>query len=262
MIVMIMGFPASGKGTVAKKYLDQGYLHLNRDKHGGKVIDLLPKMEAALNNNRDVVLDNTFPTAASRKPFIDLAKKKNVPIKCVFLCTNADQSQINALHRMWKRHGKIFFDNKDLEEVKDDPNMFPPVVLFKYRKELEIPFIAEGFSSLAKVKFERYYSKNYKNSAVIFDYDDTLRTVKNGNYKFPTQQSEVSLLPNRKEVVQKLKGKGKLLLGVSNQSAIGKGIITEYDARICFECTNKMLGVGIEYVYCPHNIGGSGVSCF
>lgn len=44
-VVMILGYPASSKGTWAETYIYDGYVHLNRDKEGGKVVSLLPKME-------------------------------------------------------------------------------------------------------------------------------------------------------------------------------------------------------------------------
>ena len=56
-VIMVMGYPASGKGTAAKEYIDQGYLHLNRDKSGGKVIDLLPRMKDAIALGKNIVLE-------------------------------------------------------------------------------------------------------------------------------------------------------------------------------------------------------------
>ena len=54
--VLVMGYPASGKTTVAEDYVNGGHLRLNRDPSGGRVADLVPDMVAALKSGKDVVL--------------------------------------------------------------------------------------------------------------------------------------------------------------------------------------------------------------
>jgi len=67
---MIVGAQASSKSSIAKKLSNDGYVVLNRDTEGGKIRDLLPKLENLLKDNKKVVLDNTYPTIEVRKPFI------------------------------------------------------------------------------------------------------------------------------------------------------------------------------------------------
>ena len=74
-VIMVLGAPASGKSTLTKDYISQGYHNLNRDTEGGSIKDLLPKMEILLKENKKVVLDNLFAKVETRKPFIDLVKK-------------------------------------------------------------------------------------------------------------------------------------------------------------------------------------------
>jgi len=254
-VVMLVGSPASGKSSVAKPYADQGYVHISRDKSGGKVADLLPVFESNLKKNNNIILDNTYPTPKSRQPFIELAKKHNIPIRCEVMGTSMEDSSINSLHRMWDRYGKLFLEPNSLKEVSKDPNMFPIVVLFKYRKEFVKPDKNEGFSEIKKIPFKRQPLKNHDNKALILDYDDTLRTVKEGSkYKFPTNVNEIDMLPGRTNKLKQYKKDGYILLGVSNQSGIARGQLSEDDACSCFEHTNKKLGVDIEYSYCPHNV--------
>ncbi|MFW9971692.1 MAG: HAD-IIIA family hydrolase [Candidatus Odinarchaeota archaeon] len=52
--------------------------------------------------------------------------------------------------------------------------------------------------------------------------------------------------------MRKYQAEGYFILGVSNQSFIAKGTITEEDAIQCFENTHEMLGVDIDYQFCPH----------
>lgn len=46
--VVIVGYPASGKTTYSNDLINQGYIHLNRDKLGGKNKNLVPKLEMKL----------------------------------------------------------------------------------------------------------------------------------------------------------------------------------------------------------------------
>ncbi len=261
-IVMVLGYPASGKTTLSKKYIDQGYTHLNRDKAGGRVRSLAPKMEAELTAGKSVVLDNLFAKAETRKPFLDIASRMKVPIRCEWMTTSLEDAQVNALHRMWDRYGKILFTNDKMKEA-NSPNIFPVAVLFKYRKEFEKPTTDEGFATILKIPFDRHpphWLKGDKilwGSAIIFDYDGTLRETR-GPKKWPEATREVTINLGRAETVRKL-AKTNLLLGASNQSAVAKGLSEEV-CIACFDHTNKMLKVDIDYVYCPHKVPP--VSCY
>lgn len=74
-VVMIVGYPSSGKSSVAKEYIMKGYTHINRDINGGTISNLIPVFNRALIGGKKVILDNTFPTVESRKGFIDVAQK-------------------------------------------------------------------------------------------------------------------------------------------------------------------------------------------
>jgi D-glycero-D-manno-heptose 1,7-bisphosphate phosphatase len=258
---MTVGFPASGKSTSIKEYTKNGYVHLSRDNEGGKVIDLLPKLEKELDSNKNVVLDCTYLTIESRKPFIEVCKSRGIPINCLWVSTSTEDCQINALNRMWDRYGKIFFDTEDLKEVKKDPNMFPIGVIFKMKKEFEKPTVSEGFEKIIKVNFERKWDSSLNGKAIFLDYDGTLRECIGGNGKYPVKPSEVSVRPNVAKVLSEYRKKGYILVGVSNQSGIGKGHLTKEDAEACFKETNRQIGIDIEYCYCPHTIPPANCYC-
>jgi HAD superfamily hydrolase (TIGR01662 family) len=170
--------------------------------------------------------------------------------------TKIEDAQINALHRMWQRYGQVFMTADDIKahaDAKKDPNIWPIAVLFKYRKMAERPTKAEGFDSIEKVKFVREpLGSEYNKTALIFDYDDTLRHTE-GDGRWPTHPDQVRLLPDRKKVVTNVAKDYDFLLGVSNQAPIAKGL-PEKVAVACFERTNELLGQKIEYYYCPHNV--------
>lgn len=256
-IAMIVGYPAAGKSSLAKEYIDRGYTYLNRDTVGGKILDLVPLMETAINKQENVILDNTFPTIESRKAFIDCAKKYKASIVCEWLTTSIEDAQFNACMRMMDRKGKIL----SAAEMKAEksPNLFPPVVLFKYKKEFQKPTNAEGFNVVVVNKFKRTFPKDWTNKAIFLDYDGTLRDTISGA-KWPCYPDDVKIFANRKEILDSYIKQGYMLLGVSNQSGIAKDNPVEKDAIACFERTNDLLEHDIEYAYCPHRVPP--ISCF
>jgi HAD superfamily hydrolase (TIGR01662 family) len=253
MIVLVVGYNAAGKTTYTQNYIDQGYHRVNRDELGGKLYDL-PKVVEELHKKGTVrfVLDNTYVDIEARKSIIECAKKLKLPIKCVWLNTSFEDAQFNAVQRMVRKAGRLL-DPIDFKTNKD-PNLFPPVALFNYKKKFQKPTVAEGFDSVEVVEFVRKKDPAYKNKALFLDYDDTLRTVTDGDFAFPTKVSEVKILPGRKEKLDEYVKKGYRLLGASNQSGIAKGTITTQDAVDCFEETNRQLGHDIEYFFCCHSI--------
>ena len=263
-VLFLVGPPASGKSSLRESLsiLPQprnGSVYLNRDTEGGRVIDLLPRMIAALNEGKSVCLDNTFPTIMSRLPFIQAAQLQKATVSCMWMDTSIEDCQINTLFRMIQECGRIYFSQDEMKGV-NNPHVFPPAVLFKYRKEFEKPSTAEGFSSVQKIKFVRK-SLGYKNKGIFFDYDDTLRATPPGSPKpFPTKPEEVVLLPKRVETIKRLKKEGYVLVGVSNQSGIARGQVTLENALACFERTWQLLGERIDTVFCPHNVPP--VSCY
>lgn len=255
---MILGFPASGKSSLSQTFIDNGFYHLNRDKEGGSIVDLLPKLEQCLKDGNDVVLDNLFPTIEKRKPFIDLCKKYNIGIECKIMSTSIEDAQFNFVQRIISLTGKF----PSLEEIKKSkhPNIFPPTVLFKYKKEFQLPTVEEGFWRVQVAKFERQEDPAFINKAIITDYDGTLRDCIGGNEKYPTDISHIKIKPNCKKVLQSYKDKGYLLLGVSNQSGVHKGELP-YDKCVeLFDYTNQQLGLDIEYKFCPHQ--SAPISCY
>ncbi len=248
-VTMVLGYPASGKSTITKDLVKNGFVSLNRDTEGGTIAALLPKMEALLKAGKNVALDNLFPTVEVRKPFIELAKKYNYQIDCMQMSTSIEEAQFNFLNRMIDIEGK-FLTPEEIKKSKH-PSIFPPAVFFNYRKVFEKPTTDEGFTSVGKWQFLRKEA-DYKNKALIVDYDGTLRECVNGNGKYPVEENQVEIKPNVARILQKYKKDGYILLGVSNQSGVAKGELTADKATQLFNHTNKLLGVDIEYVFCPH----------
>lgn len=257
-VTMVMGYPASGKSTVTKELAKKGATVLNRDTEGGTIAGLLPKMEVLLKDGKDIILDNLFPTIEVRKPFIELAKKYAAHVHCAYMGTSIEDAQFNVVQRAIGLIGE--FPTPEAIKKAKHTNIFPPTVLFKYKKELQKPMTAEGFDTYETVPFVRKENPEHINKALIVDYDGTLRECVGGNDKYPVNKSQVQIKPGRAEVLKAYKAKGYMLLGCSNQSGIAKGEVAEDVVKELFDYTNQQLGVDIEYRFCPHQ--SAPISCY
>lgn len=263
-VIMVCGYPASGKSTVTKELANNppkssiGAIILNRDTEGGTIAGLLPKLEALIKGGQDVILDNLFPTVESRKPFIDLCKKYKTDISCKIMSTSIEEAQFNFVQRAITILGK-FPTPEEIKKAKHT-NIFPPTVLFKYKKEFQKPDVSEGFSKVEVVKFSRKEDPTFTNKALILDYDGTLRECIGGNGKFPVSEDQIKILPKRKEILLDYQSKGYRLIGMSNQSGIAKGDLTLEKCNDLFLHTNKLLGIDIEHNFCPHQ--SAPISCY
>ena len=150
---------------------------------------------------------------------------------------------------------------KNTDAVKD-PNVFPPAVLFSARKKFEVPTIDEGFSKIIKIyaKPIKWDGRKYRNKAIFFDIDGTLRHTEDLKYKYPILPKEV--MPIRFIPLDEQKTKLKeiqkhyKLIGISNQSGISRGTVTEEQVIVCMNKTREMLGIAekdFPISYCPHN---------
>ena len=248
-IYMMVGVPASGKSRVVEAELTPKNkpVCLSRDKEGGKVIDLLPKMLQAISGGApSIVLDCTFLTQAERAPFIAAAQAAKSPMHCWFFDTPPELAQFNACWRMCERYGKVLRE-ADMKGVKNDPNMFLPTVLFALYKKLEKPTDAEGFSSVRTIKPKRWaLPAEFQHEAIIVDYDETVRSTKSGA-KYPVTPDDIQAHPAAAKQLQQWKAEGRLILGASNQSGVAKNAPPMDVAHECFKETNRQLGVDIEY---------------
>jgi histidinol-phosphate phosphatase family protein len=266
-IIILIGFQASTKSITAKEILENvpNSVIVSRDSEGGKIELLLSKVEKYINDGKVVVVDNTNLTKAIRKLFIDLGKKLNVPVDGQYFKTTIEDCQIRHIKRMYEKFGTIYQTGK-APQGKKDPHIFGPVVLFKTRKDFEKPERSEGFHHLIMRSVQPISWPTHKNKALFMDIDGTIRITDHLPNKYPTDPSEVQLIHTKermREKIESYRNAGYKLIGLSNQSGITKGIVTQEQVDAIFEKTRNLLGYTAEefpIMYCPHQ--SSPISCF
>lgn len=261
-IVVVAGPPAGGKSTFVEPLVAMGYTRVNRDevggslKSGGKSYEMI---RAAFDKGTvSFVLDNIYATREDRAVVLALARDLGLPVRLVWLETDQGQAQFFAARRQYQRYGRVFYE-ADYKAHRDDPNMFPPAAQFAYWKRVERPEAGEGFSVIEFKPVEIRLGPEYKNKALVLDYDGSLRVTKSGRI-YPSDPDDIVILPNRAARLRECVAQGYLLLGASNQSGISRKpgdekYVSEADAVRCFEATNRMLGLSIPVLFASDAAG-------
>ena len=254
-IVLVAGPPAAGKTSRVAPFVGRGYERLNRDLLGGDLKGVDRALARRLEEGgRRFVLDNTYPSKASRAGVLAAAKRHGVPVRLVWLEVEAKDAYVNACLRMIERRGRLLTADEIRAASKEDPNLFPPAAIHAWFQRREEPSLEEGFARIERVGFERRWGPEHTGRALILDYDGTLRRS-TGGAPFPRTPDEVEVLPGRVEALQRYVDEGWTLLGVSNQSGVARGDLTREQAVACFERTNELLGQEIDVRFDTHDAG-------
>lgn len=89
----MVGSPGSGKSCFTRNYLKE-YEYVNRDILGSWQ-NCIAAVERYLDQDRSIVVDNTNPNLVSRQRYTELAKKRNIPIRCFVMATSAEHAKHN-----------------------------------------------------------------------------------------------------------------------------------------------------------------------
>jgi aryl-alcohol dehydrogenase-like predicted oxidoreductase len=155
-VVLVMGIPGAGKSVVAEEYLSRGYHRLNRDQRGGSLRDLATALGDQLAAGvRQVVLDNTYLTRASRNHVIEAAARHGVGVRCIWLDTPLAQAQVNMVERLLDRFGSLPTPDELKAVARAEPGLLTPTSQMRALRELEPPAADEGFTAVEHVPFVR-----------------------------------------------------------------------------------------------------------
>jgi aryl-alcohol dehydrogenase-like predicted oxidoreductase/predicted kinase len=271
-VAIVMGLPGAGKSTYAERLIADGYRRLNRDEAGGTLRDLLSALDEALVTARGatrIVLDNTYVSRKSRAEVIRVAAARGCPVRCIWLSTSVEEAQTNAAWRLVSRYGRLPGDAELTRLRRQDVAAFLPTVQFRYQRELEPPDIAEGFSQIDIVPFERRLASSFVNRALIVWCDDLVLRSRSGQ-RAPLTPDDVDAAAVKAcaPIVRRYRDEGWRVLGMSWQPAIAAGTQTVAGAEAVFARVRELLGessdgveIDMDVAYCPHAAGPPACWC-
>jgi len=123
-VVIMIGYPASGKSTIAATL--EGYHIVSGDVH--KTVPAMLK-DASRALDKSIVFDSTAGTKAKRAEFVKFAQKHKLPVRAIWVKTPIDVAMERNKTRALSGHVKI-----------------PDIAFYVYRKNFEEPTEDEGFT--------------------------------------------------------------------------------------------------------------------
>lgn len=133
-MVLMVGYPASGKSTFVKKYMST-YKRINQDELKTKT-KCLSETKLALSKGQSVIIDNTNPNKETRKLYINLAKEKGIPVR-IFLMETPENL---AIHN---NNYRGFLDG----------NTISSIAFRMFKSKFEEPTLDEGIKEIVKIPF-------------------------------------------------------------------------------------------------------------
>lgn len=230
-VVIIMGMPGAGKTTVARELEASGYERINRDEMGGTLASLVPHLGSALGDGkRRVVLDNTYPSRASRNEVIETAWRHEAHVRCIWLQTAIGDAQSNAIRRMIAVHGSLPTPEEIKQRSKQDTRYLLPDAQFRYERTLEPPATDEGFEVVEQRLPARL--DQGENRALIFDLDE---------------------MPSL-DTVRRYQTEGWFVFVHGWRPQVARCEMTNDAVEQEFERLRHALGE-LDWAYCPHDAG-------
>ena len=124
-LVVMVGYPASGKSTIAKGLEKDGYYRVEGDSHKS-VSSMLKEAEQHL--DKSIVFDSTAGTRAKREEYVNFGKKYKIPVRVFWVQTSIEESMERNKQRGLEGGPKV-----------------PIVAFYVFRKHFQEPHESEGF---------------------------------------------------------------------------------------------------------------------
>lgn len=137
-LVIMVGSPSSGKSSFAARHF-AGYYRINQDTLKTRT-KCLKEMARVAKYGTSIVVDNTNPSAAVRKLYIDIAKQFGYSCRCVYM--NVDMALA--------RHLGAF---RVAQCGRSPERALPQVAYSAYTRGFEFPATKEGFDEVICAQF-------------------------------------------------------------------------------------------------------------
>lgn len=143
-IVLFVGLPSLGKSTFFRTHFaPAGYVHVNQDTLGSRP-KCIRAAEEALEAGKSCVIDNTNRDVQTRKHYLNIAKRLQVPTRCFVFHGSMELACHNNLYRAYARPASL---------VAREPArpVLPHVAFTSFENAYEAPSVNEGFSEVRDV---------------------------------------------------------------------------------------------------------------
>ncbi|CAH0481362.1 unnamed protein product [Peronospora belbahrii] len=150
-MVVLVGPPASGKSFFANTYLSS-YVLVSQDELR-TAANCKKKCLEAIAQQKSVVIDNTNCDPRARKAWIEIAKEKNLPIRCFEMDVNKLLSMHLNTFRWLTQQKKV-----------------PDVAIHGFYKNFVSPTEKEGFAEVIKVPFRVNRNVSDVDQALLLSY--------------------------------------------------------------------------------------------
>ncbi|THH31361.1 hypothetical protein EUX98_g2820 [Antrodiella citrinella] len=145
-IVLFVGFPSLGKSSFYRKHFEpSGYVHVNQDTLGNRN-KCIKVVQECLQDGVSCVVDNTNRDKQTRSYYVELAKRHDVPVRCIHFKGSFDLAWHNNLYRAYNAPPSVL-----LREPKRD--VLPYAAFSNYQQTYEPPALSEGFSEMRQVNW-------------------------------------------------------------------------------------------------------------
>lgn len=128
-IIIMVGYPGSGKSTVAKNITNYVWIEGDVYKTSSKMIK---KATELVKDRKSVIFDATNSSIKKRNEYIQFAKKYGYKVKCIHMTTSNDES--------YKRNLK-----------RPESEKVPKIAYSVYNKYYEEPQLTEGIDEIIKL---------------------------------------------------------------------------------------------------------------
>lgn len=126
-IVIMMGYPGSGKSTIAKNICqNENFVHIEGDVYKTSTKMIKVSLEH-IKQNKSIIFDATNSSSKKRKEYVNIGKKYNYKVVCIHVST--------SLETAYNRN-----------KLRDNEKHVPRIAYSVYSKNFEKPDENEGFT--------------------------------------------------------------------------------------------------------------------